>query len=60
MIKFKLKTKSQQEKEYKEGVRSYNIWKRMCDRMEKLFKEGRYANKKEKAGKENKKASRKK
>lgn len=56
MIKFKLKTKAQQEKEYKEGVRSYNIWKRMCDRMEKLFKEGRYA-KKEKS---NKKASKKK
>ena len=55
MIKFKLKTKSQQKKEYQEGVRSYNIWKRMCDKMERLFKEGRYA-KKEKG---NKKASKK-
>ena len=42
------------------AVRAYEQWKRLCDRMEKLFKEGRYANKKEKAGKENKKASRKK
>ena len=58
MIKFKLKTKSQQKKEYQEGIRSYNTWKRMCDKMEELFKEGRYAKKEksnQKVGKKNKK-----
>jgi len=38
------------------AVRAYEQWKRLCDRMEKLFKEGRYA-KKEKS---NKKAGKKK
>ena len=35
--------------------KDHRAWKQMCDWMEKLFKEGRYANKKEKAGKKNKK-----
>lgn len=39
----------------KSAEKSYRAWKQMCDQMERLFKEGRYANKKEKTGEKNKK-----
>ena len=39
-----------EKREYIEGVKRYHQWKRECDKMEKLFKEGQYATKKEKNG----------